>query len=136
MKPAVSLLARLLPLAILSLTACAPAVMAEAPAAPGTRPEFVVGGHVTGLRGIGLALRNERGEEIKVDDDGKFVFGSRLGDGSEFAVTIEREPISPVQSCFIARGKGKIAGRNAMDITVLCSDISLDTRAHGAFASR
>jgi hypothetical protein len=131
---AVKGLARML-FAILPLTACAPAVMAEAPAAPSTRHEFVVGGHVTGLRGIGLSLRNSRGEEIKIDDDGKFVFGSRLGDGSEFAVSVEREPISPVQTCAVARGTGKIAGRNAMDITVVCSTISLDTNPQSAIVA-
>jgi trimeric autotransporter adhesin len=126
-------------LAILPLTACAPAVMSEAPASASSsaRREFVVGGHVTGLRGIGLSLRNARGEEIKIDDDGKFVFGSRLGDGSDFEVSVEREPISPVQSCAVTRGTGKIAGRNAMDISVVCSTISLDTStSHGTFALR
>lgn len=127
MNPAGSRLARMLlavVLPVLPLTACAPA--AAEPAAVMGRAEYVVGGHVTGLRGVGLSLRTARGEEINVDDDGKFVFGARLEDGTTYAVTVGREPISPVQSCTVERGAGKIAARNAMHIEVVCSTISLD----------
>src|SRR4051794_9953169 len=89
------LVAILLP--ALPLAGCASAAAAPEPAAPMARPEYVVGGHVSGLEGIGLSLRTSRGEEINVDDDGKFVFGGRLEDGASYAVTIAREPISPVQ---------------------------------------
>jgi hypothetical protein len=108
-------------LASLLLVACAPAARHDVlvPLTYGT--EYVVGGHVMGLRGIGLTLRDARGAEIKVDDDGRFVFGSRLENGSEYSVQIAREPISPVQTCFVDHGTGKIDGRNAMDLLVLCT---------------
>jgi 6-phosphogluconolactonase len=98
------------------------------------RGAYVVGRPVTGLQGIGLSLRTARGEEVNVDDDGKFVFGARLEDGTEYAVSVAREPIAPVQTCVVERGAGKIAARNAMNVAVVCSTISI--RAEPAAAQR
>jgi deoxyhypusine synthase len=52
-----------------------------------------------------LGFKHYKGE-INVDDDGKFVFGSRFENGSDYVVQIAREPISPVQSCVVDRGAG------------------------------
>jgi hypothetical protein len=48
-----------------------------------------------GLRGIGLSLKIGNGDEVKIDDDGKFVFGTWATEGSEYDVILAREPISP-----------------------------------------
>ena len=129
MNPAVTLLARAL-LVLIPLTACAPAtrmrMQEPAPTPTASRTEYVVGGRVTGLRGIGLSLRSASGEEIAVDDDGKFVFGKRLADGAVYEVRIEREPISPVQACVVEHGAGTIASHNAMEIRVVCNAISIE----------
>ncbi len=127
MNPAATRFAQVL-LVLLPLSACAPAARLRepAPAASATRTEYVVGGRVTGLQGIGLSLRSDSGEEVAVDDDGKFVFGKRLPNGAPYAVRIEREPISPVQSCAIERGAGTIASHNAMEIRVVCNAVSFD----------
>lgn len=119
-------------LVTLSLAACAPAL--SPPAAAGSSSSstssvpaiYIVGGQVTGLRGIGLTLRDARGEEVKVREDGSFVFGTPLADHTPFAVTVGREPISPVQSCSVDHGAGKIAGRDAMEITIRCATMSFD----------
>jgi len=91
--------------------------------------EFVVGGHVRGLEGIGLSLRSARGEEVRVDDDGKFVFGNRSPNWSEYEVTIAREPISPAQSCTIERASGRINGMNVMNVDVVCRTVSFEDPA-------
>lgn len=142
MNPAASRLARIfmavfLPV-LLPLTGCAPAVAVPAaePAALMGRAEYVVGGHVTGLRGVGLSLRSARGEEINVDDDGKFVFGARFEDGTDYVVSVGREPISPVQSCVVERGSGKIAAHNAMHVSVVCTTIALGPDTAQQHASR
>jgi hypothetical protein len=95
-------------------------------AAPSARPLFFVGGRVNGLSGVGLALRNSRGEQIEVEADGKFVFASTLDDGSDYEVTVGREPIGPVQSCTVEHARGKITGKNAMDVTITCTTASFD----------
>jgi len=107
--------------------ACAPAV-SEPVAAPKAQigPSYVIGGHVQGLRGIGLSLKISNGDEVKVDDDGKFVFGTWATEGSTYEVVIAREPISPVQTCAIERGKGRVSGKNAMDIVVTCKEVSFE----------
>lgn len=99
---------------------------------------YAVGGHVRGLDGIGLTLRSVDGEEVKIEADGKFVFGRRLDDRTAYAVTIVREPISPVQACIVERASGRIEGRNAMDIEVVCSTVTFDgaTPEMRAMASR
>jgi hypothetical protein len=120
-----------------SLVACSPAASHEASSPAHYGPAYVVGGHVTGLRGIGLSLRGAGGEEVDVTDDGKFVFGALLPDGAAYDVAISREPISPVQSCTVTHGAGKIAGRSAMTIDVVCTTATFDDpRADDALASR
>lgn len=131
-------LVALLLLAALPLSACAPSVATRHPvpatstkaASDGTTPDqrvYVVGGRVKGLEGIGLALGNARGQELQIEDDGRFVFRRTLEDGADFSVTIERQPISPAQSCVLEHAEGKIAGKNAMDTVVVCTTLSFDT---------
>lgn len=102
-------------------------IIPQRSAAPGE--EFVVGGHVRGLEGIGLSLRTVRGEEVKVDDDGKFVFGNRVANWSEYEVVVAREPISPAQTCVVERGSGRVNGKNVMNVDVVCRTVSFDEPA-------
>ncbi len=107
--------------------ACAPAAVDQVAAPkPQIGPSYVIGGHVQGLRGIGLSLKISNGDEVKVDDDGKFVFGTWATEGSTYDVVIAREPISPVQSCVVENGTGRISGKNAMDIVVTCKEVSFE----------
>ncbi|MCA9588582.1 MAG: hypothetical protein KC657_24865 [Myxococcales bacterium] len=110
--------------------ACAPAASAHpepaTPTAESYRPAYVVGGRVRGLEGIGLSLRDADGRLLQVDDDGRFAFGTRLEDGTPYAVEIAREPISPVQSCVIVNGKGTISGANAVSVEVVCTTLRVD----------
>jgi hypothetical protein len=129
-----SLSARALFVSVIALgalaEACSPAAAARPePAAPSDesyRPAYVVGGRVRGLEGIGLSLRDADGRVLQVDDDGRFAFGTRLDDGTPYAVEIAREPISPVQSCVIVNGKGTISGANAVSVEVVCTTLRVD----------
>jgi hypothetical protein len=130
MRPAAHLALAIV--ATLPLTGCARSAPVREPGVVETyRQQYVVGGRVKGLEGIGLKLRDARGAEIDVEDDGRFVFGARLDDGASYEVTVAREPIAPVQSCVVEKGVGTIAGRNAMEITVTCkaADFSEPPRA-------
>jgi hypothetical protein len=127
----------LLPLS--ALVACAPAVTHGPQALTSTkrpRDEYVVGGRVTGLEGIGLTLRASNGDEVKVDDDGRFAFPTRLEDGTDYEVTLAREPIAPVQRCMVERGAGKVEGKNAVQISVVCATVTFDDAPSAAVASR
>lgn len=134
MNDARSSLARVLmavlPLAIFPLAGCSSSPNVHPPIVPHrgdtAAEEYVVGGHVRGLEGIGLSLRNSQGDELKVDDDGKFVFGNRQKNWSEYEITIAREPISPAQTCTIERGEGRINGKNVMNVDVVCKTVSFE----------
>jgi len=136
------LVAAVLLLAALPLAACSPSMVVKdsAPAAgketgKGRHGAFVVGGRVKGLEGIGLVLRSSLGQEIQVEDDGRFVFRTTLENGAEFSVSVAREPISPAQSCVVEHAAGKIAGKNALETTIVCSAVSFnDTPAAIAIA--
>ena len=82
---------------------------------------FSVRGEVTGLDGDQATLLLGR---ISLEvADGPFAFPPTLADGEDFEVTV-RSPQAHV--CAVARGKGKIAGADATDVSVTC--ISRDPR--------
>jgi hypothetical protein len=116
-------------LALVALAGCASSESA-APivAAPSlsSKPSYFVGGRVTGLKGVGLVLRTAAGDHARVMADGEFAFGTPFENGARYAITIEREPISPVQSCVVEHASGKIAGKEPSDIVVTCSTVSFD----------
>lgn len=102
-----------------------PAKTASTPASSGGNAIYMVGGQVTGLRGIGLTLRDGRGEVVKIKNDGSFVFASPMQDKARYTVTIEREPIAPVQACSLDRTSGTIDGSDAIEISVICKAVSI-----------
>lgn len=83
---------------------------------------FTVGGSVTGLAGSGLILRSNGGDELVVSDNGSFVFGTALVDGSDYNVTIGNQPGNPTQFCSVDSGAGTISGGDVTDILVQCVD--------------
>jgi hypothetical protein len=116
-------------LALVSLAGCAAEAREgarETTVAKPSRVSYVVGGHVSGLRGIGLVLVDSAGDEAPVTADGTFAFATPLDDGARFEVKIGREPISPAQSCSVARARGRIAGRPSMDVDVVCTTVSFE----------
>lgn len=138
-------LVALLLLAALPLTACSSAVIVREPAPVTTtssaraarHANFVVGGRVKGLEGIGLAVSNSRGQELQVEDDGRFVFRTTVEDGTDYSIAIERQPISPAQTCVVEHATGKVAGKNALETTIVCSTVSFDVApASDAVAAR
>jgi hypothetical protein len=142
MNGARSCIVAVLALATLALAGCSSSPNVPPPVVPHRgdtmAEEYVVGGHVRGLEGIGLSLRNARGDELHVDDDGKFVFGNRQQNWSEYEITIAREPISPAQTCTIEHAEGRINGRNVMNVDVVCKTVAFEDRdvAENAVASR
>ncbi len=119
---------RMLVLAASALFAgcAAPAETAPVVAAPTAAPSYYVGGHVTGLKGVGLVLRAANGDHATVMADGEFAFSVPLANGASYTVSIEREPISPLQTCTVEHPAGRIEGKNAEEIAVTCSTVDFD----------
>ncbi|HEY8079239.1 MAG TPA: hypothetical protein VIF62_34140 [Labilithrix sp.] len=120
-----------------SLAGCAAPEAAPVVAAPTAAPSFYVGGHVTGLKGVGLVLRTANGDHATVTADGEFAFSVPVRNGASYTVSIEREPISPLQTCTVEHAAGRVKGKNAEEIDVTCStvdfaDLTGGSEAHAA----
>ena len=83
---------------------------------------YFVGGSVSGLKGGGLVIQNNNGDDLVIDGDGAFVFSTALDDGSEFAVTVASQPSDPVQTCVVTNGSGVVAGADVTNVDVVCAE--------------
>jgi hypothetical protein len=85
-----------------------------------TTDTFTVGGSVSGLAGTGLVLQNNTGDDLAISGNGSFTLGTALADGSGYAVTVKTQPTSPVQTCSVSNGNGKLNGADINDVIVSC----------------
>ena len=81
---------------------------------------YSVGGTVSGLTGIGLALQNNGADTLPVAADGPFTFLTELGDTTAYAVTVSTQPTG--QTCTVTNGSGTIAAADVTDVDVACVD--------------
>jgi len=86
---------------------------------------FSVGGTVSGLKGEGLILQNNGGDDLPIESDGAFVFAEPLGAGADYAVTVAATPDG--QICSVKNGEGTIAGSNVTHVSVSCEDDAAPT---------
>ncbi len=87
---------------------------------------YRLGGTVSGLSGNGLKLELDAGELIAIDDDGAFMFDTRLEHGTPWSVSVAEQPTDPDQTCTVVNGSGTIAGATIDNIIVDCTTIALD----------
>ena len=83
--------------------------------------KYSVGGTVTGLTGTGLVLANNGGDNLTVTANGSFSFGSGIGNGDVYAVSIVTQPSDPAQTCTVRNGSGTIAKAAITNIIVTCT---------------
>ena len=83
-----------------------------------TTDPFTIGGHVSGLSGTGLVLRNNFDDDLEISADGSFTFATALYDGSTYSVTILTA--SPNQTCSITNSNGTVSGADVVDVMVTC----------------
>ena len=76
----------------------------SAPTAPAT---YTIGGTVKGLKGSGLVLQNNVGDDLPIAADGRFTFTTPIARDAEYAVTVMSQPGSPTQTCTVNNGNGK-----------------------------
>jgi len=85
-----------------------------------TTNNYAVRGTVAGLTGSGLALRLSSSVSLQVGADGDFAFPGQLASGSNYNVTVSRQPQTPFQTCVVANPTGVIGGSDT-NITVTCT---------------
>lgn len=81
---------------------------------------FLVGGTVTGMKGMGpMILRNNGGDDLSIAGDGSFTFATPVPTGSAYAVTISGQPTGNV--CSVAQGSGTVATAAVSDVLIECT---------------
>jgi large repetitive protein len=82
--------------------------------------KYMIGGTVSGLKGTGLILQNNAGDDLPLNMNGTFAFATTLLDKADYAVTVKAQPGTPSQSCTVSGGVGKVALGNVTAVQVVC----------------
>ena len=82
---------------------------------------FTVGGTVTGLTGTGLVLQNNAGDNVTVTMAGAFTFPTQIASGAAYAVTVQTQPNTPMQTCTVSNGMGMVGSAAVTNVAVACS---------------
>jgi 6-phosphogluconolactonase len=80
---------------------------------------YTVGGTVTGLRGSGLVLQLNGGNNLGFSSGGTFTFSSGIDQGGAYSVTVQTQPSG--QTCGVHNGSGTIGTADISNIVVTCS---------------
>lgn len=80
---------------------------------------FSLGGTVSGLNGS-LVLQNNNGNDLTINNNGGFTFGTAVANGSSYDVGVFSKP-GP-QKCEVVNGSGLVSG-NISNVQVTCSDL-------------
>jgi hypothetical protein len=87
---------------------------------------FTTGGNVTNLLGTGLVLKNTI-NGITLDFfapnpfAASYAFPATLGSGDTFDVTIQSQPVNPVQSCSVVNSAGTMGSSNIGNVDISCN---------------
>ncbi len=82
--------------------------------------QYAVGGVVSGLKGAGLVLQNNAGDDLSVDASGAFVFATKLDSGAAYSVSVKNQPANPSQTCTVSSATGSVGGADVSSIQVAC----------------
>jgi hypothetical protein len=83
--------------------------------------DYSIGGTVSGLAGSGLVLQDNAGDDLPIASDGTFAFKTTISGGSDYAVTVKSQPVTPAQSCVVTDGSGAVGGANITTVGVTCT---------------
>ncbi|HEU4781578.1 MAG TPA: hypothetical protein VFS58_16980, partial [Steroidobacteraceae bacterium] len=81
---------------------------------------FSVGGLISGLTGIGLALTNNGADNLAINANGPFTFARQLPAASSFNVAVATQPSG--QTCSVANGSGVLTNSSYGGAVVTCSN--------------
>jgi len=81
---------------------------------------YSIGGTVSGMRGSGLVLQNNGGDDLIVNADGTFQFAKTVASGANYMVTVKTQTKFPNEFCTVARRSGPVTNAGITDVTVEC----------------
>jgi hypothetical protein len=83
---------------------------------------FLIGVRVRSLRGSGLVLQNNGGDDLAIASSGRYEFSTPLPSGAFYNVTVARQPSSPQQTCSVRDGSGAVGDSDVRNVEVRCQD--------------
>jgi hypothetical protein len=111
-------------LVVLALAACGGGGgSTPAPAPPST---YSIKASVSGLTGAGLGLSVNGSTPIAVSANGDVTLSSGLAAGAAYAVTVDTQPVAPVQLCTVSGGSGTVATADVA-ISIACMAGTVNT---------
>ena len=81
---------------------------------------FTIGGTVSNLKGSGLVLQNNSGDDLPISRAGDFRFQTPLEDHSTYSVSILSQPSSPNQICTASDNSGNVDGDDVSSVAINC----------------
>jgi hypothetical protein len=118
---AISKLGLCVPVLLLAACGSGGASNSGNPPPPPPPAKYTVGGMVTGLKGSGLVLQDNGGDNLQVTANGAFTFPTALANGTGYSVAAFAQPTNPSQSCVVSTGSGTLNGANVSNVAVTCS---------------
>jgi hypothetical protein len=82
---------------------------------------YRVGGQVSELRGSGLVLQNNGGDDLAIGSNGRFNFPTPLPTGAFYSVTVRTQPTDPQQTCTVMNSSGLVFNSNIQNVEVECA---------------
>lgn len=76
---------------------------------------------MVGVRGTGLVLQNNAGDDLPIAADGSFKFPTTVVVGGAYAVTVKTQPSAPAQTCTVAKGTGTVGATDVSSVEVTCA---------------
>lgn len=101
----------------LALTACGGDSRTPYPAAA---PQ-TVRVQVQGLKGSGLTLQNNLGDDLVISADGTTSFSTTVAVGASYQVSVKAPPEMPPQTCTVSGGAGQVADGVSPTVSVTCN---------------
>jgi sugar lactone lactonase YvrE len=90
-----------------------------------TTNTYSLGGTVLGLTGTGLTIAVNGSQSLPITVPGSFTFPGYLLSGSQYSVTIERQPTEPAQVCTVSGDTGTIGASAVHSIGIQCQADSI-----------
>jgi hypothetical protein len=86
-----------------------------------TTRTFFIGGTVSGLRGSGLVLQKNGGDDLAIAGDGSFTFRTKQASATDYTVTVRTQPINLSQTCTVGHDRGKVGSGDINNVAVTCA---------------
>ncbi len=83
-------------------------------------PAYTISGTVSGLNGSGLILQNNS-ETLGINQNGDFVFTTKLPNASSYQVVVQSQPINLSQTCQVTNGNNNISDSDVTDVLIVCT---------------